>query len=100
MSTFINSWKCKLPPCLRSGVEIKSNLQRLLLSSALPPSWSTFVTTQNFNTNTTLIDLINCIRQEEAMKKAHNPKQTQVTKIDNDNKQLSNQLSYKTKFDT
>ena len=72
----------------------------LLWLGALPPSWKTFVTTQNINTNTTLIDLINCIRQEEAMKKAHNPKQTQVTKIDNDNKQLSNQLSYKTKFDT
>ena len=70
MNAFINSWKLKLDDCLTSGVEIESKLQRLLLLGALPPSWSTFVTTQNFNTNTTLIDLINCIRKEEAMKKA------------------------------
>ena len=43
---------------------------------SLPPSWSTFVTTQNFSTNTILIELINCIRQEAAMKKAHRPEQT------------------------
>ena len=79
MNAFINSWKRKLDDCLMSGVEIESKLQRLLLLGALPPSWSTFVTTQNFNTNTTLIDLINCIRQEEAMKKARRPEQTQHT---------------------
>ena len=79
MYAFINSWKRKLDDCLTSGVEIESKLQRLLLLGALPPSWSTFVTTQNFNTNTTLIHLINCIRQEEAMKKARRPEQTQHT---------------------
>ena len=79
MCAFINSWKRKLDDCLTSGVEIEPKLQRLLLLGALPPSWSTFVTTQNFNTNTTLIDLINCIRQEEAMKKARRPEQTQHT---------------------
>ena len=61
MNAFINSWKRKLDDCLMSGVEIESKLQRLLLLGALPPSWSTFVTTQNFNTSTTLIDLLNCI---------------------------------------
>ena len=37
------------------------------------------MTTENFNTNTTLIDLINFIRQEEVMKKARRPEQTQQT---------------------
>ena len=62
MYAFINSWKRKLDDCLTSGVEIESKLQRLLLLRALLTSWNTFVTTQNFNTNPTLIDLINCIR--------------------------------------
>ena len=79
MNAFINSWKRKLDDCLMSGVEIESKLQRLLLLGALPPSCSTFMTTQNFNADTTLIDLINCIRQEEAMKKARGLEQTQHT---------------------
>ena len=71
MNAFINSWKRKLDDCLTSNVEIESKLRRLFLLGALPPPWSSFVSTQNFNTNTTLIELINCIRQEEAMKRAH-----------------------------
>ena len=76
MLTFINTWKRKLDDCLTSGVEITQKLQRLLLLGALPSSWSTFVTTQNSNQNATLTDLINCIKQEEAMRKARHQETT------------------------
>ena len=98
MLLFINSWKKKLDDCLTSGVEITQKLQRLLLLGALPTSWSTFVTTQNSKKDITLADLINSIRQEEAMRKARQKETTYnpTAMIAYKNKQANH--SYKPRF--
>ena len=69
MAEFINTWKRKIDDCLTTGFDINQKLQWLLLLGALLNSWSNFVTTQNANHNINLNDLINCIRQEDAMRK-------------------------------
>ena len=69
VDNFLATWEKKLDDTITSGLDISDKLQRCLLLSALPSSWSSFVTTQNLNKKATVEDLMGDIRQEDSMRK-------------------------------
>ena len=72
----LSIWQKKLDNVLTSGLEIHSKLQKVLILGALPHSWSTFKTTQNFVNCLAIIDLLANIKQEQIMHSERTPNST------------------------
>ena len=73
---FLSLWQKTLDDVLTSGLEIHSKLQKVLILGALPHSWSTFKTTQNFVNCLAIIDLLANIKQEQIMHSERTPNST------------------------
>ena len=59
----------KLDDTLTSDLDIFDKLQKCLLLEVVPSFWPSFVTTQNFNKQVIMEDLMGDIRQDDLMRK-------------------------------